>query len=63
MPSRSISFGFACTFAVFIPASHVYLVRARPLRSEVPVNPERMADVAPCAPDRRPPSGAFSPRA
>eukprot|EP00965_Chrysotila_dentata_P077717 2563631-Pleurochrysis_carterae.AAC.6 len=33
------------------------------LRSGSPVNPERMADIALCALDRRPPSGAFSPRA
>eukprot|EP00965_Chrysotila_dentata_P183281 6052333-Pleurochrysis_carterae.AAC.5 len=64
MPSLSISFHFACKLAVFVSASHVYLVRARPPRSsEFPVS-ERMADVAVfCAPDRRPPAGAASPRA
>eukprot|EP00965_Chrysotila_dentata_P210042 6185646-Pleurochrysis_carterae.AAC.2 len=63
MPSRSISFHFACTLAVLVPASHVYLVCARPLRSEFSVS-ERMADVAvTCAPERRPPAGAASPRA
>eukprot|EP00965_Chrysotila_dentata_P177240 5853554-Pleurochrysis_carterae.AAC.3 len=63
MPSRSIPFHSACTLAAFVPASHVYLVRPRPLRFQFPVNPERMADVALCALDWRPPSGAFSPRA
>eukprot|EP00965_Chrysotila_dentata_P090372 2982063-Pleurochrysis_carterae.AAC.1 len=62
MPSRPISFQFACTINVFVPASHVYLVRARPLRAEFPVS-ERMADVAvPLRPDWRPPAGAASPR-
>eukprot|EP00965_Chrysotila_dentata_P113774 3761193-Pleurochrysis_carterae.AAC.2 len=63
MPSRPISFHFACTLAVFVPAPHVYSVRARPLRFEFPVS-ERMADVAvPCTPDRRQPAGAASPPA
>eukprot|EP00965_Chrysotila_dentata_P158248 5228015-Pleurochrysis_carterae.AAC.1 len=63
MPSRSISVDFACTRAGFVPASRVYLVRARPLCSEFRVS-ERMADVAvTCAPDRRPHAGAASPRA
>eukprot|EP00965_Chrysotila_dentata_P220640 6191909-Pleurochrysis_carterae.AAC.3 len=63
MPSRNLSFLFVCTVAVFVPVSHVYLAHIRPLCSEFPVS-ERMADVAiPCAPDRRPPAGAASPRA
>eukprot|EP00965_Chrysotila_dentata_P159131 5256597-Pleurochrysis_carterae.AAC.1 len=64
MPSRAPQIHFACKLAVFVPASHVYLARARPLRFEFPVS-ERMADVAvpACAPDRRLPSGASSPRA
>eukprot|EP00965_Chrysotila_dentata_P088704 2928761-Pleurochrysis_carterae.AAC.1 len=37
MPSRAPSFHFACTLAVFVPASNVYLARARPLCSEFPV--------------------------
>eukprot|EP00965_Chrysotila_dentata_P021133 699779-Pleurochrysis_carterae.AAC.2 len=37
MPSRSISLCFACTLTVFALASHVYLARARPLRSGFPV--------------------------
>eukprot|EP00965_Chrysotila_dentata_P259435 6213565-Pleurochrysis_carterae.AAC.2 len=47
MLSRSISFCFACTLAVFTLASIVYLVRARPLYSGFQ-SPERMADRGRC---------------
>eukprot|EP00965_Chrysotila_dentata_P153600 5076767-Pleurochrysis_carterae.AAC.1 len=61
MPSRSISLCFACTFAVLVLASHVYLARVRSLRFGFP---ERMADLAvPCAPGPDNASGAPSPRA
>eukprot|EP00965_Chrysotila_dentata_P202472 6181145-Pleurochrysis_carterae.AAC.2 len=58
MPSRAPSFCFACTLAVFALAPLAYLALARSLRSEFPVDPVRMAVVAPCAHDRRPPAGA-----
>eukprot|EP00965_Chrysotila_dentata_P145236 4797051-Pleurochrysis_carterae.AAC.1 len=63
MPSCSISLCFVCTVAVLALALHVYLARARPLRSEFPVLRAHGRLAAPPAPlRRRPPRRAQPPR-
>eukprot|EP00965_Chrysotila_dentata_P214468 6188198-Pleurochrysis_carterae.AAC.5 len=62
MPSRSISFHFACTLAAFLCLHRMCTRCALALNALSFQSHERMAKVAvPRAPDRRPPAGAYSP--